>query len=81
MFLRSENKSDKESRHKLAPISLGPFLVKQVYDKAKTGFILYDDNTVENVSRSRILLAQKQLSSAELQSIFRPTVFDQTIVN
>ena len=28
VFLRSEKKSDKDSRHKLAPIALGPYLVK-----------------------------------------------------
>ena len=79
--MRSEKKRYKESRQKLAPISLGPYLVKQVDDKAKAAVIIYDDNTVENVSRSRIVLAPKQLLSAELQSIVQPTVFNQTIAN
>ena len=47
--MRSEKKIDKESRHKLAPIALEPYLVKQVEDKAKTAVIVYNDNTVENM--------------------------------
>ena len=81
VFLRSEKKSEKESRQKLAPIALGPYLAKQVDDKAKTAVIVYDDNTVENLPRSRIVLAPKQLSSAELQSIVQPTIFNRTIAN
>ena len=53
----SEKKSEKDSRHKLAPLALGPYLVKQVDEKAKTAVIVYDDDTVENVSRSRIVRA------------------------
>ena len=79
--MRSEKKSDKDSRHKLAPIALGPYLVKQVDEKAKTAVIVYDDDTVENVSRSRIVRAPKQLSSAEMKSIVQPTVVSQTIAN
>ena len=77
----SENKSDKDSLHKLAPISLGTYLVKQVEDKAKTAVIVYDNDTVENVSRSRIVCALNQLSSAELKSIVQPTILNQTIAN
>ena len=77
----SDKKSDKDSRQKLAPIALGPYLVKEVDEKAKTAVIVYDDDTVENVSRSRIVRAPKQLSSAEMQSIVRPTVVSQTIAN
>ena len=81
MFLRPEKKSDKDSRHKLAPIALAPYLVKQVHEKAKTAVIVYDDDTVENVSRSRIVHAPKQLSSAEVQSIVQHTVVSKTIAN
>ena len=74
-----EEEIDKESRHKLAPIALGPYLVKLVDDKANTAVIVYDENTVENVSRSRIMLAPKRRSSAELQSIIQPTVANKII--
>ena len=77
----SENKSDKKSRQKLAPIALGPYLVKHVDDKLRTAVIVYDDNTVEKVSRSRILLAPKRLRSAELQSIVEPRVVNLPIEN
>ena len=81
VFLRSENKSDKDSRHKLAPIALGPYLVKQVDEKAYTAVIVYDDDTVENVSRSRIVRAPKQPSSDEVQTIVQSTIVSQTIAN
>ena len=42
---------------------------------------MYDDNTVENVSRSRIVLARKRLISAELQSIVQSTVINRKIAN
>ena len=79
--MRSEKIIDKESRHKLAPIALGPYLLKHVDDNAKNTVIVYDDKTVENVSRFRILLATKRLSSAELQSVVQPTVVNRTIEN
>ena len=81
MRRNSEKKSDKDSRHKLAPIELGAYLVKQVDEKAKTAVIVYDDDTVENVSRSRIVHAPKQLRSAEVLSIVQPTVVSQTLAN
>ena len=81
MLFRYEKKSDKESRNKLAPIALEPYLVKYVDDEEKTAFIVNDDKTVENVSLSRIMLSPKRLCSAELQSIFQPTVFNLTIAN
>ena len=79
--MRFENKIDKDSRHKLAPIALGPYLVKQVGAKEMTDVIVYVDYTVENVSRPRIVRAPKQLSSTVLQSIVRPKVINQTIPN
>ena len=77
----SEKKRNKDSRHKLAPIALGPYLLKQVDDKAKTAVILYDYDTVENVSRSHIVRAPKQLISDEIQSIVKQTIVNQTIAN
>jgi len=81
VFLRSEKTGDKESRHKLAPIALGPYLVKAVDAKAKTVLIEYDDRTVENVSRTRVVRAPKRPTPDELQAVLKPRTIDQTIAD
>ena len=63
VYLRVERKDDTETRHKLAPIAEGPFPVKKVDQENKTVFLERPDKTVENVSRSRVVLAPKGPSS------------------
>ena len=60
IFLRTEKKDDKDSRHKLVPIAGRPYLVRKPDDKAKTFVIEYADKTVENVSRSRVVRAPRR---------------------
>ena len=81
VFLRTEKKDDKDSRHKLAQIAEGPYLVKQTDDKSKTVVIEYDDKTVENVSRSRVVRAPKRQTPAEIQNVVQPTVTNATFVD
>ena len=59
IFLRIERKDEKETRHKLAPIAEGPFPVIRVDTSSKTVVIKRPDESVENVSRSRVALAPK----------------------
>ena len=77
VFLRVERKNDKDTRHKLAPIAEGPYKVKSVNNDAKTVVIEYNDRTVENVSRSRVVLAPEPQSMQELQEKTSPmTIHD-----
>ena len=57
------------------------YLVKQTDDKSKTVVIEYDDKTVENVSRSRVVRAPKRLTPAEIQNVVQPTVTNATFVD
>ena len=79
MFLRVERKDDKETRHKLAPIADGPYLVKDVNQDGKTVVIVYDDQTVENVSRSRVVLAPRRLTPTEQVDETRPMTINEII--
>ena len=79
VFLRVERKDDKETRHKLAPIADGPYLVKDVNQDAKTVVIVYDDQTVENVSRSRVVLAPRRLTPTEQVDETRPMTINEII--
>ena len=72
VYLRVERKDDTETRHKLAPIAAGPFPVKKVDKDKKTVLLERPDKTVENVSRSRVVLAPKGLSSEQLLESTRP---------
>ena len=74
-----ERKDDKETRHKLAPIADRPYLVKDVNQDAKTVVILYDDQTVENVSRSRVVLAPRRLTPTEQVEETRPMTINEII--
>lgn len=47
----------------LAPITKGPYLVKQIDTEPKTLVIARKDKEVENISRSRVVLAPYQLTA------------------
>ena len=81
VFLRTEKKDNKDSRHKLAPLAEGPYLVKEVDVDSKTVVIEYGDHTVERVSRSRVVLAPKRLTPAQLQNVIRPSVMKETLLD
>ena len=81
MYLRVERKDDTETRHKLAPIAEGPFPVKKFYKDNKTVLLERPDKTVENVSRSRVVLAPKGLSSEQLLEATRPMTIHEVIAD
>ena len=74
-----ERRDQAETRHKLAPIAKGPYQVKSTDDRSKTVVIEYDDRTVENVSRSRVVLAPKGETPKETQDAVRPALISETI--
>ena len=71
-YLRVERKDDTEKRQKLAPIAEGPFPVKKVDKDNKTLLLERPDKTVENVSRSCVVLAPKGPSCEQLLEATRP---------
>ena len=79
VYLRVERRDEAETRHKLAPIAKGPYRVKAVDNRSKTVVIEYDDHSVENVSRSRVVLAPKRITPQELQESTRPSLITETI--
>ena len=79
VFLRVERRNDKEHRHKLAAIADGPYRVKDVNTEAKTVVIEYPDRTVENVSRSRVVLAPEPQTMKQLHDKTRPMTIHDTI--
>ena len=81
IFLRVERKDDKDTRHKLAPIADGPFPVLRVDNTAKTVVIKRPDNSVENVSRSRVALAPKSEEYTNIGEKKTPTHLDETLSN
>ena len=81
VFLRVERKDDQDTRHKLAPIADGPFPVKKVDREAKTVLIERPDSTVENVSRSRVVLAPRGPSNKQLLEGTRPMTINEVIVD
>ena len=60
IFLRTEKKGDNDSRNKFALISKVPYLFKETDDKWRTVVIKYAEKTVDNVSRSRFVLAPRR---------------------
>ena len=48
-------------------------------NRSKTVVIEYDDHSVENVSRSRVVLAPKRITPQELQESTRPALITETI--
>ena len=81
VYLRVERKDDTEKRHKLAPIAEGPFQVKKVDKENKTMLLEKPDNTVENVSRSRVVLAPKGPSIEKLLEATRSMTINEVIVD
>ena len=69
VFLRVEQKNQKDYRHKLAPIAEGPFLVIKT-DK-NTVVIERSHRSVEKVSRSRVVLATKPKTKEEVDQNLR----------
>lgn len=68
VHLRVERKNPKEHRHKLAPIAEGRYKVTNVDDK--TVAIEKTDRSVENVSRSRVLIVTKPQTENEVGTFF-----------
>ena len=63
------------------PIAEGPYIVKQTDEKSKSVVIEYAEKTVENVSRSRVVIASRRQTTAELQDVFQKTITDATFVD
>ncbi len=70
VFLRVERRDESLSRHKLAAVAEGPFVVDSV--KGNTVVILRSDGSVERVSRDRVTLAPTQISASAAREIVRP---------
>ena len=81
VYLRIKRKDDRETRHELAPISEGPFPVKKVYKENKTVLLERPDKTVENLSRSRVILAPKRASTKELLESRRPIIIKEVFAD
>ena len=81
VYLRVERKHDTETRHKLAAIAEGPFPVKKVYKENKTVLLERPDKTVENVSRSLVVLAPKGPYIEELLEATRPMTIKEVIAD
>ena len=81
VYLSVERREEKESRHKLAAIAEGPFKVKDVNKPAKTVVIEYPDRSVENVSRSRVVLAPRGNLPKEVQQAVQPLTIQDTILD
>ena len=70
VYLRVERRDENEHRHKLAAVAEGPFKVLET--KGKTVVIERKDNTVERVSRDRVVHAPKPKTVKQLQEVVRP---------
>ena len=70
MYLRVERRDEREHRHKLAAVAEGPYRVIEVKDSNVV--IEKEDNNVERVSRSRVVLAPKPKTVEEIQEDVRP---------
>lgn len=79
VFLRVERKDEKETRHKLAPIAEGPFPVLRVDGAAKTVIIKRPDESLENVSRSRVTIAPKPENDDHHNKEEPPVLIDSII--
>lgn len=79
VFLRFEKKDDKDHRRKLENIAEGSYLVKSVYTDAKTLVIVHKDNTVENVSRSHVIIAPDELKADNPRENTHPMTVNESI--
>lgn len=70
VYLRVERRNEDEHRHKLAAVAEGPYPVLDV--KGKTVVIQRRDNTVERVSRDRVINAPAPRTAEEIERITRP---------
>ena len=77
VYLRVERKNAADHRHKLAPVAEGPFRVTKT--TGNTVVIERADRSVERVSRSRVVLAPKPLTEAEMEQTLQPTLVDNTL--
>lgn len=72
-YLMVKRKIPKYHRRNFAPVAEGPFKVTNVNDN--TIFIEKTDQTVENVSRSRLVLEIKLEMEKEVQKLLQPMMF------
>ena len=79
VYLRVERRDENEHRHKLAAVAQGPY--KVIETKGKTVVIEREDNTVERVSRDRVVLAPKPRTVQEIQQAVRPMTDEQLTQN
>ena len=76
-----ERRYEKETGHKLAPISEVTFHVKEVNTSSRTVVIEYPDRSVENFSRSRVVLAPASNVTEEVQEAIRPLTINEVILD
>ena len=77
VFLRVERRDEREHRHKLAAVADGPYKVNSTH--GGTVVIQRPDNSVERVSRSRVVLAPQPRTVNEIQNAIRPLTDEEVI--
>lgn len=79
VFLRSEKKNDIGHRRKLAPLAKGPYLEKSVNTDSRTLVIVGNNEKMEKVSLSCVLLEPDKLTANELREDTRPMTINEII--